>query len=260
MSDLISVVMSVHDNERTVGAAIESILQQTYSDLELILVDDGSRDGTFAVLESYARQDRRLRLIRNDRNRGIAYSLNIGWRGARGELIARMDGDDLSFPERLFEQHAFMKSHPEIAVLGTGVKTVAADGTELGVLLLPENHFDLAKDVYHVTPFIHPTVLMRRNFLESTGGYAEQWRRAEDSELWIRGVRTHRFHNLQQPLVRYTLRRNQTLGEIIERTHMLAHAVHRDRLWLTHGHHVLRFLVAGLRTATLYPSRRASLS
>ena len=201
MSNALSVLMGVWNGERTVSAAIESIRAQTWPDWELILVDDASTDGTAALLATLS--DPRIRVIRNDVNLGLAASLNLAFRESRGALIARMDADDVALPDRFARQLAFMAEHPAVDILGTAAVLVDGNGRELGISTRRELHHDIAAFIYKENPFIHPSVMMRRHVLDVLGGYDESLLRAQDYDLWLRGVRKFRYHNLQEPLLRY---------------------------------------------------------
>src|ERR1039458_114749 len=132
----VSVLMAVYNGASSVRAAIASIAAQTYEDWELIIVDDGSTDSTLSTLEIIAATDPRIHILHNTRNRGLAASLNTARKYAHGDLLARMDADDVSHPERFQCQVQFMATHPEVDVLGTGLEMVSAAGTTLGCLQL----------------------------------------------------------------------------------------------------------------------------
>jgi glycosyltransferase EpsE len=252
----VTVLMAVYNGVGTVKMAVESILKQTYQDWEFLIVDDASTDGTREILESMVRQDSRITIIRNPINLGLAASLNRGWRRTKGELIARMDADDASFPDRLERQAKFMETHPDITVLGGGAELVDEKGQFLGIAFRPENHDELVKKIYKENPFIHPTVMMRKNFLEVLGGYAENVGQAEDYDLWTRGYRKFHFHNLREPLIRYSVSQKQSFHRIVSSTLAVARATYRDGCLLTHGWYAIRFVTAAMLTKMgLYDSR-----
>jgi glycosyltransferase involved in cell wall biosynthesis len=199
---LVSVLMSVHNGARTVSAAVDSIRAQTFPDWELLLVDDASTDGTAELLTRL--DDPRIRVLRNERNRGLAASLNRAFRESRGTLIARMDADDVALPQRFAAQVAFLASHPEVDILGSAAILLDGSGREAGISTRRETHGDIAASICKENPFIHPAVMMRRRVLEELGGYDESLRRAQDYDLWLRGVHRFRYHNLQEPLLRYS--------------------------------------------------------
>ncbi|MGP8246931.1 MAG: glycosyltransferase family 2 protein [Bryobacteraceae bacterium] len=242
----VTVLMAVYNGVRTVGGAIESIRSQTYADWDLLVVDDGSSDGTSEILQSYASCDPRITLIRNGTNLGLAASLNIGWRSAKGSLIARMDADDVSLPERLQRQVEFMSAHAEVDVLGTGVEMMDEAGLLLGCAFRPECHDELKKRMYKENPFAHPSVMMRRRFLEALGGYDERLRRGQDFDLWLRGYRRFLYHNLQVPLIQYRLRRKPTFLSSACSSFILFRSAWREGLVLRSGWYALRPIGANL--------------
>jgi glycosyltransferase involved in cell wall biosynthesis len=242
----VTVLMAVYNGAHSVHAALSSILAQTYQDWDLIIVDDGSTDGTPGILESLAATDVRIRVLRNTANRGLAASLNVAWSQARGDLFARMDADDVSLPDRFHRQVEFMSAHPEIDVLGTGIELVSSEGRLLGFRSRPESHKELQKRMYRENPFAHPSVMMRRRFLEALGGYDGRLKWAEDSDLWLRGYRQFRYHNLPEPLIRYRVRDKIALWTSAYSAFVLLRASLRERLPLTGGFHALRHLIAGL--------------
>jgi glycosyltransferase involved in cell wall biosynthesis len=244
----ITVVMSVYNGEATIVSAIDSICRQTYSDWDLVIIDDGSTDGTADLLEAVVSCDPRIRLIRNSKNLGLAAALNIGWRQAKGELIARMDADDISLPNRFEKQVAFLANHPEVDVLGTAQESVDANGEVLGYGYRPELHEELASKMYRINPMIHPSVVMRRSFLEALEGYDEsKWLlRAEDADLWLRGYKKFRFHNLQEPLLQYRISHKPSTQTIAGIAYAQLRAAYREGLLLSKGWYALRAIVAGV--------------
>jgi glycosyltransferase EpsE len=244
----VTVLMAVYNGAGTVKMAVESILRQTYQDWEFLIVDDASTDETPKILGELASQEERVRLICNPKNRGMAASLNVGWKQARSRLIARIDADDVCFRDRLAKQVEFMDQHPEVAVLGTGAELIDEKGNILGVALRPEQHEVLAKRIYKENPFIHPTVMIRRDFLESLGGYDERLRRIGDFDLWLRGYRRFHFHNLPLPLVRYRLRNKPILSDIFLGAFAMMKGAFREGYPITRSWYVLRLIAAGLLT------------
>jgi glycosyltransferase EpsE len=225
-----------------------SIVHQSYNTWELLVVDDASTDGTWEVVEALARRDRRVVAVRNPERRGLGASLNRGWFQSRHELIGRMDGDDESLTTRLARQVGFMAEHPEIAVLGTGAELVSESGVPLGVTTLAERHEELARNMYRRSPFIHPSVMMRRSFLQELGGYDESlgiWY-STDQDLWLRGYRRFRFHNLQEPLIRYRVRTTLSWEAMVGGTFVLARAAYREGCMLSRGWYAMRFFFAAL--------------
>ena len=160
-------------------------------------------------------KDSRIKVIRQ-KNSGLALSLNKGISIATGAWIARMDADDVSMPMRLEKQLSYLEKHPEIDVLGTAAHLKAANGEDLGVKRMPESHDLLIQGMHKSSPFIHPSVMMRRKMLMSVGGYSENIMRAQDYELWSRIFKKYTFHNLQEPLLIYTVTERVRLKVIMQ--------------------------------------------
>ncbi len=194
----VSVLMSVRDGAPWVSEAVESVLAQTASDLELIVIDDGSTDATPDLLASI--RDPRLRLARHE-PRGLTRSLNRALSLARAPLLARLDADDLALPERLARQRAFLDSHPEVGLLGTAAREVDGAGHEVRIVSPPEEDAAIRRALIRQNPFVHSSVMMRRSVLARTGGYDETLSVAQDYDLWMRMSRTTRLANLSAPLV-----------------------------------------------------------
>ncbi|MBI1964194.1 MAG: glycosyltransferase [Candidatus Rokubacteria bacterium] len=194
----VSVLMGVHDGEPWVGAAVASVLAQTAPDLELIVVDDGSTDGTPATLAAV--RDPRLVVVRQARE-GLTRALNRALRLARAPLLARLDADDLALPERLARQREFLDAHPEVGLLGTGAREVDAEGREVGRVAPPADDAAIRRALIRGNPFVHSSVMLRRSALDAAGGYDERLAVAQDYDLWMRLSRVTRLANLAEPLV-----------------------------------------------------------
>lgn len=224
--------MSAFNAEDTIGASLDSILRQDFTDWELVIVDDGSTDSTRTFLEAAARADTRVHLVVHAENKGLPASLNDAIRVARGALIARMDADDRSLPHRLRMQAEFLDAHPEVAILGAAALEIDEDGRELGEIRRPELHDDLVRRIYQENPFIHPSVMARREVFTRLGGYSQQLRRGQDYDLWLRAYKTFRLHNLQSPLIWYQRRRRARWRDAWYSSKVVYLALRRERrLW-----------------------------
>ncbi len=193
-----SVVMAVFDGGSWVGAALESLLEQTLANLEVIVIDDGSTDTTPDVLASV--RDPRLRIERSAR-RGLTLSLNRALELARAPLIARLDADDLALPERLARQRQFLEAYPDVGLLGTGAREVDPAGREVAIVRPPADDAAIRHALIRANPFVHSSVVMRRAALERVGGYDPSFPVAQDYDLWMRLARVTRLANLPEPLV-----------------------------------------------------------
>lgn len=202
---VISVLMGVHNGAHTLERAAESILAQDFADFELIVCDDASTDGTWALLEGFAQRDSRVRLLQNPRNLGLAATLNRCLGQARGQYIARMDDDDFSHPQRFSRQLRHLEEHPGDAFVGCNVALVR-DGDKVGRRLLPAR--PQVRDFYMTQPFVHPALLFRRQAMEAVGGYREDKRcvLCEDYDLLLRlYARGLVGANLQEVLLDYAI-------------------------------------------------------
>ena len=205
--------MSVFNVERTLREALESLVSQTYTNWECIICDDGSTDSTWSILEAFVgKVSHPFTLLRNPENSGLAYSLNRCLRKCKGTYIARMDGDDISEPQRLASEVAFLETHPQYQLVGCQMTRFDESGRH-HVLSSAEN--PTPRNLIYGVPFFHATIMMRRTAYETLGGYDETVRRTEDYDLWFRFFK-HGFHgyNLQIPL--YCFREN--LATIQRRT------------------------------------------
>ena len=181
--------MPVYNGERFLAEAIESILTQTFTDFELIIVDDGSTDGSAEIIRSFAERDARIRLIQHRENLGISSACNTGIAEARGKYIAGMDSDDISLPDRLQKQLDILESNAEIGGVGVGTQLVNDDLTPRETYRLPEDHaFILLNMMIGGLSIIRASMMVRREILVSTAGYDPSIRIGPDFELFLRLV------------------------------------------------------------------------
>lgn len=199
MTPRVSVLMGVYNGDKYLPKAIDSILGQTFTDFDFLIIDDGSADRTREIIDSY--QDPRIKVIANAQNAGLTHSLNKGLDLAGGDYIARMDSDDISLPERLAKQVAYMDAHLEVAVCGTWAQDIDSDGKVIGVRETPVDK-DLERNYWRPSPIIHPSAMIRRAHLNGMR-YDEQMRYAQDFDLWLRIRATHKLANLPERLLLY---------------------------------------------------------
>ena len=203
----VTVLMPVYNAEPFLAQAIQSILHQTYSDFEFLIIDDGSTDNSYEIAASFA--DPRIRLIRQSVNLGLVTALNLGLDCARGEYIARMDADDISLPERLSRQVRFLDTNQDIAVCGTWLQTIAEN--KMNNWYVPLNHTAIHVRLLFGSAIFHATVLMRKASLnEYAVRYLDGFSYAEDYEFWSRCVLTCRFANLGEILYYYRIHDNSS--------------------------------------------------
>lgn len=204
MSPLVSVVMPTYNSEIFLKEALESILNQTFKDFEFIIVADKSIDASGAILDSFLEKDGRIKVIDQERI-GLIAALNSGCRIAKGKYIARMDADDLSLPRRLEKQVQYLERHPEIGVLGTGIRYIDEMG-RLGKTLHNPTNPNIVKFYLHLENcIVHPSVMMRRDVIEQLGFYNPEAKYAEDYDLWARASSITQIANLHEVLLKYRI-------------------------------------------------------
>lgn len=202
MTPKISVILPVYNGERFLREAIESILNQTFKDFELILVNDGSTDRSEEIMKSY--QDHRIVRLDNGENLGLSKSYNRAIERARGEYIARMDADDVSDPKRLERQLSFLKRHPHVDIVGSGIVFIDENGQSRGQKHPQEDHALIKFSSLFSTPMMHPTIMGKTSVFK-TYHYNEGLHNSEDYELWSRLLfesKTH-FANIWEQLLKY---------------------------------------------------------
>ncbi|MBN2374685.1 glycosyltransferase family 2 protein [bacterium] len=201
----ITVLMPVYNCYKYIGCAVESILGQTYRDFEFLIIDDGSNDCTLDIVKRLQNRDPRIRLIRNEREKGVAGALNTGIDKAQGEFIARMDGDDISLPDRFKLQSDFLDRNSDVGVCGSWVIQIGCQPNR--IIRYPGGNEEIVARLLFESVIAHPAVMMRRDLFDSGIRYNTEARHAEDYDLWVRCRTSTRFHNIQKALLLY--RRHQ---------------------------------------------------
>jgi len=201
-SPFISVIAAVYNGEEYLRLAMESVLNQSFKDIEFVIVDDCSTDQTPAIIASY--RDSRIVYIRNPMNLGQTPSLNVALNAAKGKYIARMDADDIYLPGKLEKQYAFMEEHPDIAVSGTAGIKIDEEGNEISVYSPPSSFRDAYFNIFFRSPLIHVSVICRRSALVEMGGYDEKYPFRADFALWSKLVINHyKITSIKDKLIKY---------------------------------------------------------
>lgn len=198
---LVSVLLPVHNAERTIYETIQSLLYQTYTNFELIIIDDGSTDKTKDIIKRA--KDHRIKLIINKTRKRISTSLNQGLKSARGVYIARMDADDIASNNRFQVQVEFLERHPKVMLVGSWAEIVDFRGKKIGIKKFPVTYKRIREVILRYNPFIHPTVMLRRSVISNLGKYNESLNGAEDYDLFLRIAAKHECLNIGQPLLKY---------------------------------------------------------
>lgn len=201
MNELISVILPVYNGEKYLKESIESILNQTYTNFEFIIIDDGSKDSSLEIIREYEKEDERIVVVSRE-NKGLIATLNEGMERAKGKYIARMDQDDISLPERFERQIKVMKNN-NIMVCGTYTKVIDEDGKYIKDGIVPTQDDEIVKKLLECTnPLFHPTVMFKKfdNIF-----YNEFAHNCEDYELWLKYTEIGKIENLPEYLLKYRI-------------------------------------------------------
>jgi glycosyltransferase involved in cell wall biosynthesis len=218
----ISVVMPVYSRQDTVERAIESILQQSFKDFEFIIIDDGSTDGTFAILDEYAKRDNRIVLLKQTR-RGLTYSLNHALKIARGEYVLRQDADDVSAPGRIRRQLEYIEKN-NLDIVCSFAHLINKKGVFLKIIKSPVNHYDIVRKLEQSNCILHPTLIFRKSAAISIGGFNEHFELAQDYDFYLRGILNGlKFGVVPEPLVRMMF--NPSGSTVQKRRQQLLYAI-----------------------------------
>jgi glycosyltransferase involved in cell wall biosynthesis len=215
--------MAMRNAERTLPAALASLAGQTYRNWELILLDDGSTDGSIAAARQFA--DRRAALRADGRQRGLAARLNEAIELARGKYLARMDADDVCYPERFERQVAFLESHPEVDLLGTGAMVFAGEGAPLGLFPARARHEEICARPWAGFYLAHPTWMGRTEWFRRHR-YDPAVTKAQDQDLLLRAWDSSRYAALVEPLLGYR-QEALSLGKIFAGRYFFSRAIVR---------------------------------
>jgi len=202
----ISVLMAAYNEEKYIQEAIQSIIEQTYQNWEVVVVDDNSQDRTQELLQQFMQNNPdKIHIHRNDKNMGLAASLNIGTKHCTGKYIARMDADDICKPYRFLKQIEILESHPEIALVSGAIEYIDDDGNVFGrtyPITLPKKIQKKINGCGNI--IVHPAVMMRKDVLVGCGGYCEGLFTGQDRHLWMKFLRKgYQLAMLPEPMISY---------------------------------------------------------
>lgn len=201
ISPLVSVLLSTHNQEKYLKEAIESILKQTYQNLEFLVVNDDSTDSTRSILQKY--NDKRLIVIANKKKLGLTKSLNRALRLSKGKYIARMDGDDISTRDRLKTQITFLEKNRDIAAVGSWAQVIDDKGRKVKIRRTPMGFKEINKEIPKLNPFIHSTLVFRAEVFKEIGPYDESFLFAQDYDLMLRITSRFKTANINKALLLY---------------------------------------------------------
>jgi len=211
MPVVVSVLMPVYNAEAYLAEAIESILLQSFTDFEFIIIDDGSTDSSLTIIEKYAKKDKRIKVITRS-NQGLIKTLNQGIALTTGRYIARMDSDDVSLPLRFEKQVEYLKKHCECVATGSISQLIDSAGDVIGVMggLLTHDEIDSAHIKGQGGAIVHPSAMIKKEAILQIGGYLDDYPHAEDLDFWLRLAEVGELANIPEQLFLY----RQHLGSI----------------------------------------------
>lgn len=218
---LVSVVMPIYNAQRYLTQAIESILSQSLENFEFILVNDASTDKTLQIINKFKKKDNRIKIINNKKNLQMAKSLNLAIDQTKSDLIARMDQDDIAFPNRLEVQYAFMQSHPKVAIVGNDITVIDENGKITGKRTYPTTSEGLKKILFRYSAFAHPTVMFRKPAFQKVGGYNPEKHPCEDIDLWFRLGKRYEFGSIPTFLLKYRVSLNSGSHHNLKKTEII---------------------------------------
>ena len=222
--------MPAYNAEKYIEEAIESILAQTYSDFEFIILNDGSTDATGDIIARYAKKDMRIVVIDSQENRGLAFRENEGIAHARGEYIARMDADDVSMPTRFAKEVTYLDAHPKCAVVGSSIVNIDSEGKPTSARWIFRATPEETKIHFLFTNYVaHPTVMMRKAFIPADG-YRAYFEPTDDFDLWVRISESHDIYSLSEPLLKYRTHMQNTSTLKTQRVYGLVREILKRQL------------------------------
>lgn len=202
----VSILITAYNSGRFILDAINSVLTQTYSDWEIVLINDGSTDDTEKIIDKVINSDNRIRYFRNGKNMGFISSLNKGLKLSRGELIARLDSDDIWLDRRKLEKQVnYLSKHVDAVLIGTWGHRIDQVSKKIANIKYPSSDKDIRNYIMIENCFLHSSVVFRKDLILRVGGYDEEFKSAEDYALWLKIGKSGKMHNLPDYMVGYRM-------------------------------------------------------
>jgi glycosyltransferase involved in cell wall biosynthesis len=270
--------MPVYNTERYLAPALQSVIEQTFTDFEFIILDDGSTDSSVHIIQSFAENDDRIRFFPLE-HRGYVSLLRRGLNHCRGEFVARMDSDDISMPDRFEKQVAHLRANPECVAVGSQITIIDPYGSRVEKPTHKLAHEDIERELLNGVGWamVHPTVMMRRDALQKVGGYREDLMVSEDLDLFLRLAEVGKVTNLPDVLLQYRQHlqsvnytkyeqqkavKRQIVGDAYKRRglQLPPNWSFRERKMLPHAEQYRRWGWAAMRSGNLSVARRHALA
>ncbi len=229
----VSVAMASYNSEKYIAEAVESILNQTLRNFELIIVDDCSSDNTWKIINQFSKRDRRIRIYKNSNNLGGCKTLNKAMGYAKGKYIAVMDNDDWSYPYRLLKQSSFLDKHPEVGIVGGTMEITDRNLIVKGQRKYDTSDGEIRNNIFRHSPFSHPLIMLRKTVVDIVGYGKCEFAPADDYELYFRIGTISKFANIKEVLIKYrvlnnSITHNQT--KLMIKKTLLVRNLYKNRL------------------------------
>lgn len=226
---LVTVLMSVYNGEKFLHQTIQSVLDQSFRNFEFLIVENGSRDRSLSIVESF--NDPRICVTKFSKNRGLSKALNHGIENSSTDLIARIDADDIMKNNRLEEQFAFMSNNHQVVLLGTSIERIFADGSHRDIIDFPCTHKDILAYFSIGSPFAHPSVMYRKSAINRLGNYDENLLYAQDFKLWLKVAKHYQTCNLKSALTIYRTHSGQNSSKVAKESATIFEGIIKDSFW-----------------------------
>ena len=202
---LVSVIMAAKNVEKYISEAIDSVINQTYKNWELIIVDDGSNDTTLSIINDYTKNDSRIKIIHNEKSVGQAFARNTAVKNSSGDFLAILDADDIAMPDRITEQVHFLENNPNVSAIGGHAEIIDDNGKSLGIKRKALNIDAIRFSLLLQNQFIHSTMMIRRGVFNKFGGYDNNFIYAEDYDLWSKIIEKNIVLNIDKVVSKFRI-------------------------------------------------------
>jgi len=228
----ISVMMTVYNAEKFIRDAIESILVQTFSDFELIILDDHSTDNSYAIIKEYAKRDNRILVLHNEKNLGISESRTKCVKSAKGKFIAIADADDISVPTRFEKQLNYLEGHKDYGVVGGFLELFDSEtGKTIAYRRYHKDDIKLRNRIFIYSPIAQPASMIRKEVFDNIGFYNPEYPPVEDLDIWFRLGTKYKFANIQEVLIKYRVHRNSATIKNMHRVKYLTLKIRKKYMY-----------------------------
>ncbi len=228
----VTVIIPVYNAEKYIRKSLNSILNQTLKNIEILVIEDCSTDNSLIIIQELQQSDDRVKIIKNSTNKGIVYGLNAGLDLASSDYIARMDADDIAYPERFEKQLHYLRQHTDTILVGTNMELIDDRENHISFREYPQHHAEIIAALFDRSPFGHPTVMFKKSAVIEIGGYREEFKTCEDYDLWLRLRNKGKFANLQETLLKYRVHNDQITFRKLKDQHVFHMKARHDALGL----------------------------